>query len=357
MLIERPVEFANEFRMRCEKCNASNWLSSEDYFRIPDAIMTCDGCRKDFNFGPAVVDLTDPEDPALSDAALPDLAWYHTTTDPEWPRTSRPLEDSLIWHLRERAHWPEEQIERYRRRHENQAIHLGTYEAAIDSMLRRIRDENEHQKSFYLHRVRLRPDVKIESGWRNENSAIAAKITKFDLTNDYIDGVRYLNAHEAIGSLSLAVIREAIESTQRISVPIPELIDQLRSRVVDQVRAFRKRVLDIRAAQVSKPPSFLETLRLRTSELPGGSPPIEPIEAYDALLEMAGFAADEYLGGLSPAARDNFLRSLQRPRPVDGDEVDLAWLYKFMGLAALLTRPCEVQKILSEQPWQTPQTG
>ncbi|GAB3557822.1 hypothetical protein GCM10027405_03300 [Arthrobacter alkaliphilus] len=110
------------------------------------------------------------------------------------------------------------------------------------------------------------------------------------------------------------------------------------------------------ASQVSKPPSILETLRLRISELPSGPPPIEPTEAYNALLEMADYAADECLGGLSPAARENFLRSLKRPRPADSDLQDLAWLSKFMGLAALLTRPCEVQKILSEQPWQTPQT-
>lgn len=30
MLIERPVDFANGFRMRCEACRASNWLTSED---------------------------------------------------------------------------------------------------------------------------------------------------------------------------------------------------------------------------------------------------------------------------------------------------------------------------------------
>ena len=37
--------------------------------------------------------------------------------------------------------------------------------------------------------------------------------------DDHIDGIRYLNAHEAIGSLSLAVVRNAIESTQNVTVP------------------------------------------------------------------------------------------------------------------------------------------
>ena len=62
--------------------------------------------------------------------------------------------------------------------------------------------------------------------------------------------------------------------------------------------------------------------------------------------------ADQYLDGVSPVIRDDFLQALHRPEPADGDEVDLAWLSKFIGLAALLTRPDEVQKLLSARPWR-----
>ena len=86
--------------------------------------MTCSECKNDFNFGQTIIDFRDLADAALDDIKLPQLAWYHTTTDPEWPRLSKPLADDVVRHLRQRASWPEEQIERYRRVHENQAIHL-----------------------------------------------------------------------------------------------------------------------------------------------------------------------------------------------------------------------------------------
>jgi hypothetical protein len=54
--------------------------------------------------------------------------------------------------------WREDQLKRHQKKWENQAIHLGTYEAAIDSMLRRMRNQGDQDSVFYLHRVRLRSD-------------------------------------------------------------------------------------------------------------------------------------------------------------------------------------------------------
>lgn len=353
MLIERAVDFANGFRMRCEVCRTGNWLTAEDYAGSPDAMMTCTSCGDDFNFGPAVIELTDAEDPALDDTALPQLAWYHTTTDPEWPRISKPLADDLIRHLRERVRRSGEQIERHRRLHENQAIHLGTYEAAIDSMLRRMRDENDQNKVFYLHRVRLRSDLVIEPEWRDENSAKAAKITTFDLMDEGIDGIRYLNAYEAIGSLSLAVVRSAIESTQRVVVPVQEIVTQPHKTTLTQLRALRDQVHATVAQHEDADLTPLDKLRQKRHAREGRSAPLAPPETYDAIREMETFVADQYLKGLSPVARDDFLRSLHSARPQDDHEKDRAWLSKFMGLAALLTCPDEVQKVLAGQPWRT----
>lgn len=152
-----------------------NCLSGEDYVTSPGSMMTCTSCRNEFNFGRAVIALTDSDDPALDDSALPQFAWYHSTTDPEWPRMRKPLTDDVLLHLRVRARWSDERIERYRIPRENQAIHLGTYEAAVDSMLRRMRNEGDQDSVFYLRRVSLRPDVVIEQGWGDEDSAAAEK--------------------------------------------------------------------------------------------------------------------------------------------------------------------------------------
>jgi hypothetical protein len=225
VLIERQVDFAYGYRMRCEHCSALNWLTAENYYAAStESMMKCSACADDFNFGPAVIDLRDPEDAALDDNTLPQLAWYHTTTDPQWPRVAKPLSDDEVRHLRERAGWSEEQIDRRRGIHENQALHLGTYEAAIESMLRRMNCQDDQESTFYLYKVRLRPDLIVEPGWRDENQAEAAKITSFDLARQDVDGIRYLNAHESIGSISLAVVRGAIESVQCTVVPLPELL-------------------------------------------------------------------------------------------------------------------------------------
>lgn len=64
------------------------------------------------------------------------------------------------------------------------------------------------------------------------------------------------------------------------------------------------------------------------------------------------FVSAQYLHGLSPVVRHNFLRCLHPPRPSDDNAVDLAWLTKFMGLAVLFTRPGEVQSKLYDQPWR-----
>lgn len=353
MLIDRPVNFGGRFRMRCVNCSSVNWLSAEDYVTSPESMMVCNSCGDDFNFGPAVIALTDREDPALDDAALPELAWYHTTTDPEWPRTRKPFAADFLQHLRQRAQWAEEQIETYRVPRENQAIHLGTYEAAIDSMLRRMRNEGDQDSVFYLHRVRLRLDLVIEPGWRDENSATAAKITKFDLANDGVDGIRYLNAYEAIGSLSLAVVREAIESTQCVALPVPELLAPPDETTLLQLRSLRDKVRATVAKHSDDALTPLDKLRQKHMHLAYQSAkPLAPPEAYDDIRKIEQFAAGLHLKDLSPVARDALLRSLQSPRPEDSYEQDKAWLEKFIGLAALLTQPDGVQEIVRNRPWR-----
>lgn len=348
MLIERPVSFASGFRMRCVSCGSSNWLTAEKYAGSPESMMTCSNCENDFNFGPAVIDLTDAKDPALDDSALPQLAWYHTTTDPGWPRHSRQVSAADLHTLRDHG-MPEDRVERYRRRHENQAIHAGTYEAAIDSMLRRMRNQGDQESVFYLHRVRLRPDLSIEPGWRDENTGEAAQITSFDLADQGIDGIRYLNAHEAIGSLSLAVVRNAIESTQNVTVPVDGLANLPDDKALEQLCALRDHVQEIVAKHSNDDVTPLAKLRRKRAGRPA---PLAPTAAYDRIRRLERFAAERYLVGLSPVAREDFLRSVESPKPEDSYGMDRAWLEKFAGLSALLTRPEEVQSVLASQPWR-----
>lgn len=244
---------------------------------------------------------------------------------------------------------PEDRVEGFRRRHENQAIHVGTYEAAVDSMLRRMRNQGDQGSVFYLHRVRLRPDLVIEPGWRDENTGEAAQITSFDLADHGIDGIRYLNAYEAIGSLSLAVVRNAIESTQKVTVPVAGLASRPDEKALKQLRALRDHVQEIVAKHSNDDLSPLAKLRRKHT---GRSAPLAPPGAYDRIRRLERFAAERCLAGLSPVAPEDFLRSVESPKPEGSYGMDRAWLEKFTGLAALLTRPEEVQSVLTSQPWK-----
>jgi hypothetical protein len=78
-------------------------------------------------------------------------------------------------------------------------------------------------------------------------------------------------------------------------------------------------------------------------------------ETYAALAELERFVEDEYLGGVSPVIRRDFVQSVGSPRTAATYEKDLVWLNKFLGLAALLTRHDEVREVLAGQSWQAVQ--
>ncbi|TSE15051.1 hypothetical protein B1A87_003095 [Arthrobacter sp. KBS0703] len=353
MLREREINFTYDYRMRCEHCMVSNLMTAENYHSLSGSGMTaCSGCREDFNFGPKVIDLRDLEDEALDATKVPELAWYHTTTDPEWPRASWTLPDKELRHLRETACWPEEQIERHRRFYENQALHVGTYEAAIESMLRRMEEQDDRESVFYLHRVRLRQDIRVAPDWRDENHEQAAKITWMDLAAQNWDVIRYLNAHEAMGSISLALVRDATASTQQIRLPVPRLVDPHSEATLARMRSYRKGVGEIREAAAGRALSPLEKLRQRAAARQGELRTPEPIEVHGVLSKMGHYVADQYLAGVSPVVRHDFLHAIGGPNAENNDEADLAWLTKVANLAALLTHADKVLNALDNQPWQ-----
>ena len=352
MLTERRVDFGYDFWMRCEDCGASSRLTAQQYADSSDSMMTCTGCGQEFNFGPAVIDLRDAGDRALDDGHLSRIAWYHTTTDLGWPLPSKPLSSDDVKALG-RWNWPKERLEAYRERHENRALYLGTYEAAIESMLRRMRDQGDRDSQFYLHRVRLHDDLRIEPGWRDENHAEAAAITSIDLEAHGVDVVRYLNAHEAVGSLSIAVVRGAIASVQAIVIPVPHLVDQTHHTSVQQARALRDEVREIQHRHADDVLTGLDRIRKEYATRTG-APFVRTPEpqSWAALTALEQLAAETYLPDFPPVIKQEFLRSVGSPEITYTHEDDLRWLTRFGGLAALLTRHERVRRALAGQPWR-----
>jgi hypothetical protein len=68
-----------------------------------------------------------------------------------------------------------------------------------------------------------------------------------------VDGIRYLNAYESIGSLSIAVVRGAIESVQRVVVPIPQLVERLDDATLEWAGALRDEVQLVAAKHANDP--------------------------------------------------------------------------------------------------------
>ena len=79
-------------------------------------------------------------------------AWYQRVRS-GWPTRERPLTPEQAEFISRVT--SDDVADSVRQRHENQALHLGTYEAAIESMLRKMRDEDAGGAQFWLYRVAL----------------------------------------------------------------------------------------------------------------------------------------------------------------------------------------------------------
>lgn len=87
-------------------------------------------------------------------------------------------------------------------------------------MFRRMRNQADGDSQFYLYRVALRSDgLRLQPGYRDENEDEAANLSIDELDAQGVDVIRYLNVHEALGSVSIAVRPSVIEAVQRTPIP------------------------------------------------------------------------------------------------------------------------------------------
>ncbi|SDO16388.1 hypothetical protein [Geodermatophilus sp. DSM 45219] len=348
-LLERTVSFAYDYKVTCRSCTGTSPLASSDYHHeINEAHMDCAHCGADVHFGPAVFALRDAEDPALDDQWVGRAAWYHTSTDGDWPygthtmptETKSPIARLLS----------PDGLKRARERYENQALHLGTYEAAIESMLRRMHNQADGGSQFYIYRVRLREGLSVEAGWRDENHAEAAQITQQEL--GAVEAIRYLNVHESPGSISLAVRRGAIDATQRVALPVAapgqstrDLLTEvalLRAQI-DEMEVHRPAALDLIDQLGAEGAARRGTAFVR-------SPSPEQyalLDGIDALLE------DRLLPDASCPVKSAFTRALGAWRHAQYPYVDdAAYIQRFAALAATVHDPDAILRALVSKPIQ-----
>jgi len=351
-LIERPVSFRYGYNMQCEHCRHLTPLSASTYYREQSrgARIKCLHCPRDIHYGPYALALRDAADPALDDQAARGTAWYHTSTFSCWPPSGQPMTPAEITFLSQMT--PDSVGAHVRERHENQALHLGTYEAAIESMLRKMRDQDMACERFWLYRVALRRNVIIERGYRNENMEEIAQITQAELGAS--GAVRYLNTWESPGSISLAVRPRSLGAVQGIPLPVEALGAGASPSLMRKVARIRGRIGQIQAARQDKP-DRLEQLRQRSAARLGGSLEREPTPEQARLLqEICQLIACEYLPGVSLTVRERFSDAMFAwARAQDPEPGDVPLMERYSAMAALMTRPADIHRALdAETPRQ-----
>ena len=101
------------------------------------------------------------------------------------------------------------------------ALHVGTYEAAVENMLRRMDDQSDAASQFYLHRVQLRTDCAIEPGIHKEPTDWMGDAHLEGKCGPGVNVLRYVNVHEDQSSVSLAIEISAVWRVQSIPIPLP----------------------------------------------------------------------------------------------------------------------------------------
>lgn len=353
-LTERSDGFNYEYRMRCT-CGETSALSAEDYFaEARSARMDCAHCDREIHFGPAVAALRNETDPALEDDLVSTFAWYHTSTSPDWPSPNyaAQFDDQLKWVERDFG------ISRdsYLAQQTSKALHVGTYETAIENMLRRMDNQDDGSKQFYLYRVALRlAPGRINPGYRDENHAVASDISVAEINEAGFDGVRYLNVHEAMGTLSLAVVPSTIAAVQCIPIPAVRAIDDDRSAsvraAIDSVRNTTRKLRAAETVLSSIEPHVRRMMALGMRPDPDGAAQrIGKLEQkyYRSWHDLEEHLASAYLPHVSPVIRRDFNDAIAAWRE---DTVE-AFVERYRSLASLLERPSEVIAAASTQTWR-----
>lgn len=166
------------------------------------------------------------DDIALQNDWVDRLYWYHSSTYENWP-DSEAYADAYIEQLANRralrrGSTPEQLLERYT----SMALHVGTYEAAIENMLRRLHDQDGRDGSpspYWLHRVQIHLEPgDLEPGVGEEPTDWVGNVPLSKLDDEYggARAVRYVNVNEAHGSISITIHPAVIATVATIEIPV-----------------------------------------------------------------------------------------------------------------------------------------
>ncbi|MBW0273083.1 hypothetical protein ATM97_23650 [Nocardia sp. MH4] len=347
-LVDRFTGFDYGYRMLCE-CEALVTLSAQQYWEQSHGSLWCEGCQDDVNFGPYTVQLRDPDDPLLSDEAVARHAWYHTSKYRDWPAAEEFLEERAKL-FAEHPMRGSVDLEEIAELGSSKALHVGTYETAIENMLRRMRDQTEVGVPFYLHRVGLELGPgDLNEGYLDENNDGVSQVAVSKLRDQGLRALRYLNVRESMGSLSLALDPAAIASVQTIALPVHALAPVADPSHLRLMHEFDQVENENRAKSASGLEAGFRALfgddyeQLRQARTSRAAARYRPSPDSTSLLETS------FLDGVGQPVCEDFSDALSHWH--SAEDADTASFYEqFRALSAVLTREEEVVAVLKAQP-------
>ncbi|GAC1381846.1 MAG: hypothetical protein NVSMB48_10740 [Marmoricola sp.] len=318
--------------MRCGSCNHL-WPVDADWIEdFNEGVSGCPACGTDCRSGTRPDFWADPDDPAHSDSAVRDFYWYHSSTHENWPDHNFNPAASLSETTKRRMESMGSgvgAVEQWARRQKAKALHIGTYEAAIENMFRRLEDQADSSAQFYIYRVRLDPDCVIEPGVHKEPTNWLGDAYLAEVCSRATNVLRYVNVHEDQSGVSLAIELPAIDAVQR--TPIPMTVDESNPWIVNAT----KRLLAA-ASKISRPPE-----PEHQGWLGRHMSPLES-EAHELELEIAVTLPPSLAQRLSLSIDEDGFKSCPESFPV-----------KLLGLARLVTDAQATLAALDAQPWES----
>lgn len=314
--------------MRCGSCR-HEWLVTAEWLdRFNQALERCPACGTDCQGEDRPDFCADPEDPAREDAAARKFYWYHSSTHQNWPNRNFDPAARLTDVTKRRMEAMGSGVGAWASRQKAKALHVGTYEAAIENMLRRMDDQGSSDDQFYLYRVQLDPNCVIEPGVHQEPTNFVGDAYLAEVCAPGANVLRYVNVHEDPSSVSLAIELDAIRAVQ--GIPMPLAVDATDPWVLDATA----RLSAATSKPAPQPKGKLQRFRLRE---------------VTALATEARRLESEIAAGLPPALRERFTTGFDE---AGFDTAPTAFGTKLVGLARLVTAPRAVLDALDAQSWR-----
>lgn len=222
-VIERPINFERPRWMRCGSCRYEWLVTAEWLDRFNQALVACTVCNTDCRGEDRPDFCADPEDPVHNDSAVRSFYWYHSSTHENWPDSNFDPAARLTEDAKRRMEATGSgvgAVQRWAERQKAKALHVGTYEAAIESMFRRMSDQGGSSDEFYLFRVVLDTNCVIEPGVHREPTDWVGDAYLTEVCAPGTNVLRYVNVHEDQSSVSLAIEPSAVRAVQRTPLPL-----------------------------------------------------------------------------------------------------------------------------------------